>query len=551
MPALKSEIGSKKSHITKLGEEVSNLSIPYPWLREDQSSGIIQNTQVYKRSKEKGLEPELINSLILNYQNQANKKLEISDNLQKKYIFNGSKLSELKELLGNNRSIYINSENLIVDETLTIKAKNLKIDCSPRNKIFTEKSFQKLDYREKYYDKFPVVTDIKYAFDLVDSKDIQISGCEFSNIQAIAIRDSQNIKVEKLSIIDSPGYGIILGPGNKNIKIEYSIFRNNYGSGIVVMEDNLNTVINNNHISGGTGSSNFHAGILVTDRKSTDMDIFGVNDFLLNRNGHWYVPREIIKRSSPKFTYIFNNKIESNLSSGIYLDGAYLTMLAYNHLSNNSKEGICVDNGSTLNLIYSNTVNFNGDRWGKSDFILKKDFAFDDGRMKDGTPKRKVPGISIDNAIYNFILSNIISNNYGSGIKMVRTSFYNVIGKNSISKNNLGKNDIHKFFGIEVGGALADTPLIELDFSTSMSNVIYSNSITGNHYAGIFFCEGCNHNDVFDNIITHSDLWGIEQVSKSNINYFLNNFSTNKSRNASLNGTLGRTLIGGELQFDN
>ena len=226
-------------------------------------------------------------------------------------------------------------------------------------------------------------------------------------------------------------------------------------------------------------------------------------------------------------------------------------MLAYNHVSNNSKEGICVDNGSTLNLVYSNTVNFNGDRWGKSDFILKKDFSLNDGRMNDGTAKRKIPGISIDNAIYNFVLSNIISNNYGSGIKMVRTSFYNVIGKNSVSNNNLGKNELHKFFRDRNWRCKGRCSLKDLDFENSMSNVIYSNSITGNHYAGIFFCEGCNHNDVFDNIITHSDLWGIEQVSKSNINYFLNNFSTNKSRNASLNGTLGRTLIGGELQFDN
>ena len=149
MPTLKSEIGSKKSHITKLSEEISNLTIPYPWLREDQSNEIIKNTQVYKRSKEKGLEPSLLNSLILNYQNQTKKNLEIRDNLQKKYIFNGSKLSELKALLGNNRSIYINSENLVVDEILKVKAKNLKIFCSASSRIFAEKSFQKLDHREK------------------------------------------------------------------------------------------------------------------------------------------------------------------------------------------------------------------------------------------------------------------------------------------------------------------------------------------------------------------------------------------------------------------
>ena len=147
--SLNAEIGKKKSNIPKLNEEISNLTIPYPWLREDQSTEIIKNTQVYKRSKEKGLEPSLLNSLISNYQNQTYKNLEIRDNLQKKYIFNGSKLSELKSLLGNNRSIYINSENLVVDEILKVKAKNLKIFCSASSRIFAEKSFQKLDHREK------------------------------------------------------------------------------------------------------------------------------------------------------------------------------------------------------------------------------------------------------------------------------------------------------------------------------------------------------------------------------------------------------------------
>ena len=86
------------------------------------------------------------------------------------------------------------------------------------------------------------------------------------------------------------------------------------------------------------------------------------------------------------------------------------------------------------------------------------------GRGADGTSMAKLPGISIDNALYNEIFANTVIGNFGGGVKMVRTAFYNVVRKNAIIDNNLGKSAKYHFFGVELGGAPADAPVIDLDF---------------------------------------------------------------------------------------
>ena len=59
---------------------------------------------------------------------------------------------------------------------------------------------------------------------------------------------------------------------------------------------------------------------------------------------------------------------------------------------------MCLDNGSSANVVSGNTVQQNGSRWGEPDAIMAKEFVAGAGRLDDGTPAEKVPGISIDNA---------------------------------------------------------------------------------------------------------------------------------------------------------
>ena len=52
--------------------------------------------------------------------------------------------------------------------------------------------------------------------------------------------------------------------------------------------------------------------------------------------------------------------------------------------------------------------------------------------MADGSSPAKLPGISLDNTAYNTIYGNIVRDNYGSGIKAVRSAFSNTILCNQI-----------------------------------------------------------------------------------------------------------------------
>jgi len=234
----------------------------------------------------------------------------------------------------------------------------------------------------------------------------------------------------------------------------------------------------------------------------------------------------------PEDNVIAYNHIGSNLASGIYSDGAVRNVYVGNRIERNSKEGLCLDNGSTANVVAFNTVEGNGKRWGRSDNDLKLDFILQLGRLPDGSSPAKVPGISIDNAAYNQIMFNEVDGNFGGGIKMVRTAFYNVIGLNTLSDNNEGQSNKFHFFGIELGAATADVKVIDLDFTPSRGNEIFGNIIRGSHYSGIFFAKGSDGNVIFDNTIFGATSWAMESV-KPQPNESFNNLSNLKLRNIS------------------
>src|SRR3954452_16350687 len=121
--------------------------------------------------------------------------------------------------------------------------------------------------------------------------------------------------------------------------------------------------------------------------------------------------------------------------------------------------------------------------------------------MADGSAKAKTPAISIDNGIYNVVYAKQIDGNFGGGVKLVRTAFFNVVGLNVVTDDNAGASDRFHFFGIELGAARADIAVGDLDFAPSRGNIVFGNVVRGPHYAGIFFGDGSTDNDVFDNTI--------------------------------------------------
>ena len=208
---------------------------------------------------------------------------------------------------------------------------------------------------------------------------------------------------------------------------------------------------------------------------------------------------------------LYQNNVKHNNSSGIYSDGAYQIYIIENIIYQNDKEGMCLDYGTFGAYVSNNIVKENGGRLRQSDEDLEADFVTAFGRLSDGSSPAKLPGISIDNSAYNTIVNNNVTQNYGSGVKMVRSAYRNIIMENTVSDNNKGKSESFHFFGIEVGHASTpDEPVKGLDFTASYENIVCRNIVTGSNYAGVFLAEGSYCNDVFDNTILGSEWFAIE-----------------------------------------
>jgi parallel beta-helix repeat protein len=295
---------------------------------------------------------------------------------------------------------------------------------------------------------------------------------------------------------------------------------------VLVSSGSAECIIAHNEISGGKGQSNWNAGIVVTDR---DVDLSS-NPAALFVPGNYYPIYEPIEErlNPPAGGLIAYNHVNLNASSGIYLDGAAEFTVYGNTIQANAKEGMCLDNGSTANVVTSNVVQQNGNRWGQTDATLQMDFEA--ARLADGTGAAKLPGISMDNSIYNLVFGNNISHNYGGGVKMVRTSFFNVVALNAIENNNDGVNVAFKFFGIQLGAAPADAPTGDIDFAPSQGNVIASNVIRGTHAAGIYIQLDSIGNELIDNVIRDATDWAIESVLTMD-NTSINNMTDMPSQN--------------------
>ena len=220
------------------------------------------------------------------------------------------------------------------------------------------------------------------------------------------------------------------------------------------------------------------------------------------------------KGDYPHDLIILDNTVSLNQSGGIYFDGAYNTYAIRNTVEDNEKEGTCLDFGTFGCFLYKNTYSGNGNRNHQNDTTLLMDEVLDDGRLLDGSAKAKLPGISLDNAAFNIIDENVVADNAGTGIKMVRASLYNILTNNEVRDNNNGTNSTHHFFGIELGGEKDASMDLLMNFGPDYGNLVLGNTVSGAHYSGIFIGEGGADNQILSNEISGVSNYSIESISK-------------------------------------
>ena len=425
--------------------------------------------------------------------------------------FRGSTASGLNLFIAKSsaRHIVVLSSSLRVDVPVEIRRDHLELDFGDtRLNAMTLKS--------------PYVVRVEHA------EDVRVRGGSFSRGPwAILVLQSRSVILQGITMVGLSGGGILLS-NSRDCVIWGNTLSRLGGAPIMLQGSVTDTVIAHNSITRNVSPSNWRAGIVLTDRNADlaldpdsllNPDLFGVREDLMQNRVH--IPHDNL---------IALNEIRDNQSSAIYSDGAARTVITGNRIEGNSKEGICLDNGSLADVVVDNLFRSNGKRWGKSDSDLRREFVFDFGRAPDGSSMAKVPAVSIDNGAYNEVMFNDIQSNYGGGIKFVRTAFYNVVGLNTVIDNNEGQSKNFHFFGIELGSAKADTLVRDLNFFPSQGNIIFGNLIRGDHYAGIFLAAGSDGNKIFDNSVFGATNWALESAQRQ-ANETLNNLSNLPSRN--------------------
>jgi len=413
--------------------------------------------------------------------------------------FDGTRLSQLTALIATAKSAHIRviSRKLQADTALSITGYNVTVDFSG---AVIEAG----------------ATPPVWLIRLVHAHDVAVINARIDGgTNGLLIDGGSNIAVDRNDVGGLTENGIVVTGRASNLEVGANHVHDLSRAGIMLDGPVRTALLDNNAIDQLLGHSNWHAGILLTSRGG---DIAADPNTFFLPDGYWVVTTPLVQRlQNPDGNVIMDNTIRDGLSSGIYNDGAVANIFVGNRIEGNSKEGICFDNGATANVFAGNLVAGNGGRWGQPDTDLALDSVLEAGRAPDGTPMAKLPGISIDNALYNEIYGNDVMGNFGGGVKLVRTGLFNILAQNVISDNNLGGNAFFHFFGIELGAAPADHPAADLDFVGSSGNFLIGNTIRGEHYAGIFFGSGSAQNDVVDNRISGVQAYALEAPSRASL----------------------------------
>lgn len=428
-----------------------------------------------------------------------------SGNLQ---VFSGATASALNQAIANPATarIQVVSPTLTVDQPIEVQRSNVALDLGT-----TQIAASNLQ---------------PWMLRVENTANVRVTGGVFAQgNSAILVNASRSVTVAGVQIANLTGAGILV-TGSTLVSVIGNRVSGLPLAGIMIHRGTTQSVVRQNQISSGQGYSNVTAGIVVTDREvdltSNPLAIFGPG-------GYWVITQPMMQRLNPPHDNLIAwNSVTGDLAQGIYSDGGVENVFFANYLQGNSKEGLCLDNGSTANVVTSNTIRDNGDRWGDPDSVLALDSILAGGRLPDGTAAEKVPGISLDNAAYNVVFANDIEHNFGGGVKLVRTGYFNAVGLNNILDDNDGAGPVFHFFGIELGAATGSSP--ELDFTPSHGNTVFSNVIRGTHYSGVFFDPGSDSNSVLYNAILDATAWALESSQQMN-NSSVNNLTNLSSRN--------------------
>lgn len=404
--------------------------------------------------------------------------------------FEGGTAAELNAFLeGRSRvTVQIRAEEILLDETVRV----------PSDVILRGNGVRLLG----------AVQEVPYAFLLEEVEHVGIQGFRLTGGfgQGIYVIGSRQCLIWDNEITGATYKAVCVMAENTSINLVNNVIHGNGNGAVFFNGDISKCILQGNEVFQNRGTRNLTAGIVFSAMEVADP----YTPYNVFQDEYLYDQME-----APHQNVVVDNRIQGNFSSGIYCDGGYLNYIMNNRIEDNEKEGMCLDYGTFGTYVAGNHIVRNGNRNRQTDEDLEADFILEAGRLADGSSTAKLPGISIDNSAYNMILENTVSDNAGSGVKMVRSAYRNLILCNLISDNDRGRNEAFHGFGIEFGHASTpDEPVVGLDFTADYENIAARNVISGKHYSGIFFAEGSYCNDLIDNVVMDSEMFSVENHSQ-------------------------------------
>lgn len=409
--------------------------------------------------------------------------------------FEGNRASELNEFFNEflsdenitGKYVKIQADEIILDETIVIPS-NIVLDGNGVS--LTASGREDAENGENEENQEP-----EYAILIENAQNVGIYNIHLTGGfgQGIYVITSNHVLIWNNEITNAAYKAICVMGENSYINLVNNSVHDN-GNGAVFYDGNIsNCIIQGNSVYQNRGTRNLTAGIVFSAMYVEDV-YTPYNTFLDE-----YLYEQL---DAPHHNVLKDNLIQGNYSSGFYCDGGYLNYVINNTIEENEKEGMCLDYGTFGTYVSGNSIKRNGNRNRQTDEDLTADFILEWGRLEDGSSKAKLPGLSIDNSAYNIIYNNSICENSGSGVKMVRSGYRNLVLSNVVADNNRGINESYHGFGIELGYAVEpDEPVIGLDFTPDYENIIARNVVTGVHSSGIYLAPETYCNDLIDNVI--------------------------------------------------
>lgn len=347
----------------------------------------------------------------------------------------------------------------------------------------------------------PSKANLKFFIKIQNCKNFSIFGGKHTGYRNfILISGSQDFVLRDLDVSGCDGYGIIIFD-SIYFRITKSVFRNCLASGVYCLGKTMYGQIEKSRFLDGRGYFNWDAGLHINHCT----ELVQIDDVPERSHENANI---FTKGKKPCFIYVRYCDFLNNRAQGIYCEGVNNVYISHCIIRGNNKEGICFDWGSALNGFVGNNVFGNGRRAALSREEIKADFIEQYPILEDGSSSCKLAGVSIDNGALNNITNNVFYENYGGGIKMVRTGLSNLIMNNDLIENGIGANEHFRHYNaismmaMGVGQNEFSNNNKNLDFMPSSHNFIAGNKIIGStHYYGVFSAKGCSDNTVHDNSI--------------------------------------------------